>query len=108
MIISRRFSTFSASRELPFDLEDALLLWVNKTNVAVNAKYTQTTQSSTGKLLRNREQVKKTGLHSEVEPPVVVFPVIDDLLKGLCDGRSLLGVLMFYEPNVINIEGMVK
>ncbi|XP_028405927.1 calmodulin-regulated spectrin-associated protein 1-B-like isoform X2 [Dendronephthya gigantea] len=99
----RRFSTFSASRELPFDLEDALLLWINKTNMAVNAKYTQPNQSMTGKLLRNREQVKKTGLRSD-DDTVIVFPIIEDLLKGLCNGRSLLGVLMFYEPNVINFE----
>ena len=72
----------------------------------MNDKYTQPTQSSSGKLLRNREQVKKTGLRSEDETTAVMFPVIDDLLKGLCDGRSLLGVLMFYEPNVVNMEGM--
>ena len=47
------------------------------------------------------------GLRSE-EDIAVVFPVIDDLLKGLGDGRSLLGVLMFYEPNVINIEGKLS
>jgi hypothetical protein len=74
----------------------------------MNTKYTQLTRSSAGKLLRNREQVKKAGLRSEEGIATVVFPVIDDLLKGLCDGRSLLGVLMFYEPSVINIEGMVK
>ena len=73
----------------------------------MNAKYTQHNQSSAGKLLRNREQVKKTGLRSE-EDTAMVFPVIDDILKGLCNGRSLLGVLIFYEPNVINLEGMLR
>ena len=108
-LLFRRFSTFSASRELPFDLEDALLLWVNKINVAVNAKYAQPTPSSSGKLLRNRGQVKKAGLRSEDETAAaIVFPVIDDLLKGLCNGRPLLAVLMFYEPNVVNIEGTLE
>ena len=92
---------------MPFDLEDALLLWVNKTNIAVNAKYSQPTRSSSEKLLRNREQVKKAGLRAEEVQAAVAFPVIDDLLKGLCNGRSLLGVLMFYEPNVVNVEGMM-
>ena len=74
----------------------------------MNSKCTQA--STTGKLLRNREQVKKAGLRSEIseETNSVMFPVIDDLLKGLCDGRALLGVLMFYEPNVINIEGRLS
>lgn len=26
----KRFSNFSASKELPFDLEDAMLFWINK------------------------------------------------------------------------------
>lgn len=26
----KRFSTFSSSQELPFDLEDAMIFWINK------------------------------------------------------------------------------
>lgn len=26
----KRFSNFSASKELPFDLEDAMVFWINK------------------------------------------------------------------------------
>lgn len=26
----KRFSTFSASKELPYDLEDAMIFWINK------------------------------------------------------------------------------
>lgn len=26
----KRFSNFSASKEMPFDLEDAMLFWINK------------------------------------------------------------------------------
>ncbi|GAA6218671.1 calmodulin-regulated spectrin-associated protein 1 [Lates japonicus] len=29
----KRFSTFSASKELPFDLEDAMVFWINKLNM---------------------------------------------------------------------------
>eukprot|EP00064_Thunnus_orientalis_P022259 superscaffoldBa00007350_g22449 len=28
----KRFSTFSASKELPFDMEDAMVFWINKVN----------------------------------------------------------------------------
>lgn len=28
----KRFSTFSASKELPYDLEDAMVFWINKVN----------------------------------------------------------------------------
>lgn len=30
----KRFSTFSASKELPYDLEDAMVFWINKVKFA--------------------------------------------------------------------------
>lgn len=29
----KRFSTFSASKELPYDLEDVMLFWINKATI---------------------------------------------------------------------------
>lgn len=29
----KRFSTFSASKELPFDIEDAMVFWINKVSL---------------------------------------------------------------------------
>lgn len=105
-IFCRRYSSFSASRELPFDLDDALLLWVNKTNAAVNARLTKDQDKTMidDKLLGGRERMKKVGLRPEENVKSMVFPEIHDLLEGLWDGRALLGVLLFYEPNVVNIE----
>lgn len=31
----KRFSTFSASKELPYDLEDAMVFWINKVNACL-------------------------------------------------------------------------
>ena len=33
------------------------------------------------------------------------FPVMEDLLKDISDGQSLLGIIMFYHPSVISLEG---
>lgn len=33
----KRFSNFSASKELPFDLEDAMLFWINKVEKKKNS-----------------------------------------------------------------------
>lgn len=33
----KRFSTFSASKELPFDLEDAMVFWINKVRTYIHA-----------------------------------------------------------------------
>ena len=37
----KRFSTFSASKELPFDLEDAMVFWINKVTHAHSLSRTQ-------------------------------------------------------------------
>lgn len=31
----KRFSTFSASKELPYDLEDAMVFWINKVSACL-------------------------------------------------------------------------
>ena len=85
-------------------------MWVNKLSAAVNAKHAKPTPSAGKKLLRNRDQEKKIELRMADKPEetsCTVLPVIDDLLKGMCDGRCLLGILLFYEPTVIQIEGMI-
>lgn len=33
----KRFSTFSASKELPYDLEDAMVFWINKVSALLGA-----------------------------------------------------------------------
>lgn len=33
------------------------------------------------------------------------FPLLDDLLKDVCDGAALLAVIHFYCPELIRLEG---
>lgn len=33
------------------------------------------------------------------------FPLLDDLLKDVCDGTALLAVIHFYCPELIRLEG---
>lgn len=40
----KRFSTFSASKELPFDLEDAMIFWINKV-MGIQWRYEANTQT---------------------------------------------------------------
>lgn len=34
----KRFSTFSSSQELPFDLEDAMIFWINKVQLTASCE----------------------------------------------------------------------
>lgn len=36
------------------------------------------------------------------------FPLLDDLLRDVCDGMALLAVIHFYCPELIKLEGMVS
>lgn len=47
----KRFSTFSSSQELPFDLEDAMIFWINKVQTAAHIPFVG---GSTSKRRRRR------------------------------------------------------
>ncbi|XP_054467809.1 calmodulin-regulated spectrin-associated protein 1-B isoform X2 [Anoplopoma fimbria] len=100
----KRFSTFSASKELPFDLEDAMVFWINKVNTKMRE-------------IAEREQKVK---HHPLESPshqkvryrrehasgrqLPFFPLLEDLMRDVCDGAALLTVVNFYCPDLMKLE----
>lgn len=53
----KRFSTFSASKELPFDLEDAMVFWINKVHTTSRATHTHEAQAQISSSLGWRPEV---------------------------------------------------
>lgn len=102
-----KFSSFNASKELPFDLEDALLLWINKICAALNDNQLKKQKQHAEQLLQNQDKAKRFRFRRDQLQPKVqtAFPMMEELLKDLSDGKSLLGIIMFYHPSVINLEG---
>lgn len=102
-----KFSSFNASKELPFDLEDALLLWINKISAVLNENQLKKQKQHAEQLLQNQDKAKRFRFRRDQLQPKVqtVFPLMEELLKDVSDGKSLLGIIMFYHPTVINIEG---
>ena len=102
-----KFSSFNASKELPFDLEDALLLWINKISVTLNENQLKKQKQHAEQLLQNQDKAKRFRFRRDQLQPKVqtAFPVMEELLKDISDGKSLLGIVMFYQPTVINLEG---
>ncbi|CAB1435336.1 unnamed protein product [Pleuronectes platessa] len=93
----KRFSNFSASKELPFDMEDAMLFWINKVNIKM--------REITEKELKMKQHLLESSSHQKSPSkwywklvPVRYrrdhlsgrtlqhFPLLDDLLKDVCDG----------------------
>ena len=104
LLFYRRFSTFNAAKELPFDLESAVLLWLNKINFANTTlqmkQQIQQQQHQQQNLNNERIRVRKDQLTEKK-----VFPRVNSLKDVLCDGKTLLSIIVFYFNSAVNIEG---
>ncbi|XP_038589934.1 calmodulin-regulated spectrin-associated protein 1-B-like isoform X2 [Micropterus salmoides] len=100
----KRFSNFSASKELPFDLEDAMVFWINKVNIKM--------REIMEKELKMKQHLLDSPSHQKVRyrrdhlsgRTFQHFPLLDDLLKDVSDGTALLSVIHFYCPELIRLE----
>ncbi|XP_034047794.1 calmodulin-regulated spectrin-associated protein 1a isoform X2 [Thalassophryne amazonica] len=100
----KRFSNFSASKELPFDLEDAMIMWINKVNMKL--------REITDKQLKMKQHFLDSPSHQKVRYrrdhlsgcKLQCFPLLEDLLKDVSDGMALLAVIHFYCPELIRLE----
>ncbi|XP_077944144.1 calmodulin-regulated spectrin-associated protein 1a isoform X4 [Gasterosteus aculeatus] len=120
----KRFSNFSASKDLPFDLEDAMVFWINKVNIKMR-EIVEKELKMKQHLLESPSHQKPDILHELAscswEPmeffnmvryrrdhlsgrALQHFPLLDDLLKDVCDGTALLAVIHFYCPELIRLE----
>ncbi|XP_054612688.1 calmodulin-regulated spectrin-associated protein 1-B-like isoform X2 [Dunckerocampus dactyliophorus] len=100
----KRFSNFSASKERPFDLEDAMVFWINKVTTKMRA--------ISEKELKMKQHLLDSPSHEKVRyrrdhlsgRTLQHFPLVDDLCKDVCDGAALLALIHFYCPEVIRLE----
>ncbi|XP_067279284.1 calmodulin-regulated spectrin-associated protein 1a isoform X2 [Pseudorasbora parva] len=100
----KRFSSFCASKELPFDMEDAMLFWINKVILK--------TRELSEKELKMKQPLMDSPCHQKVRYRREhlsgrAFPhleVIEDLMKDVCDGAALLAVIHFYCPEYMRLD----
>ncbi|XP_022433878.1 calmodulin-regulated spectrin-associated protein 1 isoform X2 [Delphinapterus leucas] len=111
----KRFSTFSASKELPYDLEDAMVFWVNKVNLKM--------REITEKEVKLKQQLLESPAHqkspskwywklvpvryrrehlSTRQPPY--FPLLEDLMRDGSHGAALLAVVHYYCPEQMKLD----
>ncbi|XP_053704528.1 calmodulin-regulated spectrin-associated protein 1-B-like isoform X1 [Synchiropus splendidus] len=111
----QRFANFSASKEMPFDLEDAMVFWVNKVNTKlreISEKHhkmkqhlldSPSHQKSPSKWYWKLVPVRYRRDHLSGRS-LQHFPQLDDLQKDVNDGAALLAVVHFYCPELIRLE----
>uniref|UniRef100_A0A673ZRC4 Calmodulin regulated spectrin-associated protein 1b n=1 Tax=Salmo trutta TaxID=8032 RepID=A0A673ZRC4_SALTR len=100
----KRFSTFSASKELPFDLEDAMVFWINKVNLKI--------REITERELKVKQHPLESPSHQKVRyrrehalgRQLPFFPLLEDLMRDVCDGAALLTVVHYYCPDHMKLH----
>uniref|UniRef100_A0A8C2FI79 Calmodulin regulated spectrin-associated protein 1b n=1 Tax=Cyprinus carpio TaxID=7962 RepID=A0A8C2FI79_CYPCA len=100
----KRFSTFSASKELPFDLEDAMVFWINKVNLKMR-EITEKEHKSKQHLLESpsHQKVRYRRDHASGRQ-LPYFPLLEDLIRDVCDGAALLTVVHYYCPDLMKLD----
>ncbi|XP_071980732.1 calmodulin-regulated spectrin-associated protein 1 isoform X9 [Engystomops pustulosus] len=120
----KRFSTFSASKELPYDLEDAMVFWINKVNMKMR-EILEKEHRIKQQIIESPSHQKPDLMHAlahcmqePVEYARVVryrrdhpsnrqlpfFPLLEDLMKDISDGAALLAVIHFYCPELMKLD----
>uniref|UniRef100_A0A3B3WRR4 Calmodulin regulated spectrin-associated protein 1a n=1 Tax=Poecilia mexicana TaxID=48701 RepID=A0A3B3WRR4_9TELE len=100
----KRFSNISASKELPYNLEEAMILWINKITIKM--------RELTEKECKVKQHFLESPSHHKVRyrrdhlsgRTLQHFPLVEDILKDVSDGTALLAVIHFYCPEVVKLE----
>nr|XP_051686948.1 calmodulin-regulated spectrin-associated protein 1 isoform X4 [Oryctolagus cuniculus] len=120
----KRFSTFSASKELPYDLEDAMVFWINKVNLKMREiaeKDAKLKQQSLESPAHQKPGLAHALLHCMLEPVDFArvvryrrehpsarqspyFPWVEDLMRDSSDGAALLAVIHYYCPEQVKLD----
>ncbi|XP_027889059.1 calmodulin-regulated spectrin-associated protein 1-B isoform X2 [Xiphophorus couchianus] len=111
----KRFSTFSASKELPFDLEDAMVFWINKVNMKMREMTEREHKVKHHPLESPSHQKSPSKWYWKLVPvryrrehasgrQLPFFPLLEDLMRDVCDGAALLTVVHYYCPDIMKLE----
>ncbi|XP_056145853.1 calmodulin-regulated spectrin-associated protein 1-B-like [Lampris incognitus] len=100
----KRFSTFSASKELPFDLEDAMVFWINKVNMKMREISEREYKVKQHPLESPSHQKVRYRREHASGRQLPFFPLLEDLMRDVCDGAALLTVVHYYCPDIMKLE----
>ncbi|XP_041476211.1 calmodulin-regulated spectrin-associated protein 1-like isoform X8 [Lytechinus variegatus] len=100
----RKFTTFNASSELPFDLEDALRFWINKVCLAVEHQVERDRKTHQANIMQSAAPAIRVK-RDQVQPKEMLhFPKMNDMMKDLSDGCCLATIIHHYYPHLLSLE----
>ena len=99
----RSISSFNASRELPSNVEDSLILWLNKVSEAVCLLRKEET---TALLLDPDPTQRRRNKAKLMNQPGMRIPRIDQLGAGIADGQCLAALILHYHQDSAKPSGI--
>lgn len=103
---AQQYSAFFQATDLPYDIEDAVMYWINKVNEHLKdimeqeqkLKEHHTVEAPGGQKARYR---KEQALLKQLP----CIPLVENLLKDGADGCALAALIHFYCPDAVRLEG---
>ncbi|XP_078417823.1 calmodulin-regulated spectrin-associated protein 2a isoform X2 [Cetorhinus maximus] len=101
----QQFTNFFPATELPYDIEDAIVCWINKVNehlkeiVSQEQKQRQPQGPETPGNQRARYRKDQT-----LPKQLPCISAVENLLKDTTDGCALAALIHFYCPDIIRME----
>ncbi|XP_075278408.1 calmodulin-regulated spectrin-associated protein 2 isoform X3 [Opisthocomus hoazin] len=102
---TQRYSSFFQATDLPYDIEDAVMYWINKVNEHLKdimeqeqkLKEHHSAESAGGQKARYRKE-------QTLLKQLPCIPLVENLLKDGTDGCALAALIHFYCPDIVKLE----
>ncbi|XP_075012621.1 calmodulin-regulated spectrin-associated protein 2 isoform X3 [Calonectris borealis] len=102
---TQQYSSFFQATDLPYDIEDAVMYWINKVNEHLKdimeqeqkLKEHHSAESAGGQKARYRKE-------QTLLKQLPCIPLVENLLKDGTDGCALAALIHFYCPDIIKLE----
>ncbi|XP_077188897.1 calmodulin-regulated spectrin-associated protein 2 isoform X2 [Paroedura picta] len=102
---AQQYSSFFQATDLPYDIEDAVMFWINKVNEHLKdimeqeqkLKEHQSVETPGGQKARYRKE-------QTLLKQLPCIPLVENLLKDGTDGCALAALVHFYCPDIVRLE----
>ncbi|KAM9280753.1 LOW QUALITY PROTEIN: calmodulin-regulated spectrin-associated protein 2 [Cariama cristata] len=102
---TQQYSSFFQATDLPYDIEDAVMYWINKVNEHLKdimeqeqkLKEHHSAESAGGQKARYRKE-------QTLLKQLPCIPLVENLLKDGTDGCALAALIHFYCPDIVKLE----
>ncbi|XP_065410397.1 calmodulin-regulated spectrin-associated protein 2 isoform X7 [Chrysemys picta bellii] len=102
---AQQYSAFFQATDLPYDIEDAVMYWINKVNEHLKdimeqeqkLKEHQSVETPGGQKARYRKE-------QTLLKQLPCIPLVENLLKDGTDGCALAALIHFYCPDIVKLE----